>query len=190
MNNFYVYFYFKNDDLPYYVGKGSGNRAFEKHYVTVPENRDQIKFIYKNISENQAYAFEIFWISVFGRKNNGTGVLENITAGGRGSTGYKHTDESKNKISESLIGNKRAKGKNIGNQHGFKRGVSSWNTGVDMADDTKQKIAETKTKYIYQTPKGEFQIKREMLLAFPEYTVNQIERFTAGSLKGFSRKLK
>jgi hypothetical protein len=77
-----------------------------------------------------------------------------------------------------------------GNKNGFKAGQISWNANIDMDSNTRDKISETKTKYTYHTPKGIFYTKRDMLLAFPEYTTGQIERFTAQTLKGFSRTLK
>jgi len=65
-----------------------------------------------------------------------------------------------------------------------------WNEGKTMSDSTKHKVSETKTKYRYITPKGIFEIKIEMINAFPEYTLGQLERYTTYSLKGFSRELK
>lgn len=190
MNNFYVYAYLRDDQTPYYIGKGKNNRVFEKHHVPVPRDRERIKFLYKDLFENQALAFEIFWIAVYGRKDIGTGILRNLSNGGDGTSGYEHKESARNKISTYLKGNQHAKGKNLGNQNGFKKGHPTWNIGKCMPDKSKQKISETKTKYTYHTPKGIFQTKREMLLAFPEYTCGQIERFTFRTLEGFSRRFK
>ena len=68
--------------------------------------------------------------------------------------------------------------------------LEPWNKDIPMCDDTKNKVSQSKTKFIFYTPKGIYNIKREMVLAFPEFTVSQLERFCAGSLKGFSRERK
>jgi len=102
MKIYYTYAYLRKDGTPYYIGKGKEFRAYVKEHGSVypPKDKSRIIFLYKNISENQALAFEIFWIAVYGRKDKGTGILRNKTDGGdRG--GYIITDEIRKKMSAS-----------------------------------------------------------------------------------------
>lgn len=104
MNNFYVYAYLRHDETPYYIGKGKNTRAFDTdHCIYVPKS-DKIKFIYSNLTENTAFALEIFWIKVFGRKDLGTGILRNQTDGGDGASNPSLS--TREKLSNALKGRK------------------------------------------------------------------------------------
>ena len=84
---YYIYAYLREDGTPYYIGKGKGRRIFDKENRTscpVPKDKRRIIFLKQNITEEQAFIHEIYMISVFGRKNNGTGILRNLTDGGEG----------------------------------------------------------------------------------------------------------
>jgi len=84
---YYTYAYLREDGTPYYIGKGKGRRIFDKENRTscpVPKDKRRIIFLKQNITEEQAFIHEIYMISVFGRKNNGTGILRNLTDGGEG----------------------------------------------------------------------------------------------------------
>ena len=102
--SYYVYAYLREDGSPYYIGKGSGNRAYvSQHTVNLP-SKDRIVILHENLEETDAFEKEKYYISLYGRKNNGTGILRNLTDGGEGSSGYKHNDETKLLISEILTG--------------------------------------------------------------------------------------
>ena len=103
-NIYYVYVYLDNKNVPYYVGKGKGKRAFKPHSnVVVPKCQTKIQFIDSFISEDDAFYLEKAAIKRWGRKKLGTGPLLNSTSGGQGFT-KPHTEESKKKMSESLKG--------------------------------------------------------------------------------------
>jgi len=72
----------REDGTPYYVGKGSGKRAFTNrdHVVRKPSN-DRIAIIACD-SEEEAFEKEIELIRMWGRKDLGTGILHNRTDGG------------------------------------------------------------------------------------------------------------
>jgi hypothetical protein len=92
-SNFYTYAYLrKRDNTPYYVGKGNGRRAFVKHEgISVPKDRSKIIFLKQNLTEEEAFKHEIYMISIFGRKDLGTGILLNRTNGGDGVSGHVKT---------------------------------------------------------------------------------------------------
>ena len=139
---FYTYLYLREDNTPYYVGKGSGNRAFiSSGHVTRPP-RDRSRIVVFNLdSEQEAFETEKELIRNWGRRDIGTGILRNMTDGGEGashsietraklsvammgnkngaeskrSLGSKHSEEFKAKRSITMVGNQRSLGKNLGN---------------------------------------------------------------------------
>ena len=96
---FYIYFWLRTDGTPYYIGKGKSDRAFVKHHpISKPTCNTRIKIFLKDLTEPQAFAFERFWIKVFGRKDLQTGILYNRTDGGEGGSGSFRTPETRQKM--------------------------------------------------------------------------------------------
>lgn len=111
MNIYYVYMYLRSKDsdtaligTPYYIGKGSGRRAWRKgkgEKVKPPTNPENIVIFKENLTESEAFELEIQLIAEWGRIDNCTGILRNRTDGGDGSSGAIRTEEHKKIISET-----------------------------------------------------------------------------------------
>lgn len=87
---FYTYAWLRKDGTPYYIGKGSGDRAFRrsrKVFPKPPNERNRILILKKNLTEEEAFKHEIYMIALYGRKDLGTGILHNRTNGGDGVLG-------------------------------------------------------------------------------------------------------
>ena len=118
---FYTYFWLREDGTPYYVGKGTKDRAFVRHRVGNPPSKECI-LLQEHPSEKDAFEAEKFFIEYYGRIDLGTGCLRNLTDGGEGPSnpsiesrkkmrtaklGGKRSPESIAKTSASLIGRKK-----------------------------------------------------------------------------------
>lgn len=110
-NNFYVYLHInKLNGNPFYVGKGTGDRcnnvASRNNYWknTVNLYGYDILLLEENLSEEKSFELEKYWINRIGRKDLKNGLLVNNTNGGEGSSGYKHRESSRIKMSESRKG--------------------------------------------------------------------------------------
>jgi hypothetical protein len=150
-NRFYTYAYLREDRSPYYVGKGSGERAYKRNRVGIkpPKNKLRILILKQNLTEEEAFRHEKYMIAVFGRKNLGTGILHNRTDGGEGISGAIRSEEFKRNISEIKMGNKNMLGKTLSEETKRKigegnKGKISHNKGKSLSEETKIKMSVVK----------------------------------------------
>ena len=84
---FYTYAYLRSNGTPYYIGMGTGRRAFVKHSNVKVPPPERILFLKTGLTHGEAVRHEIYMISVLGRKDKGEGILWNFTDGGEGVPG-------------------------------------------------------------------------------------------------------
>lgn len=93
---FYTYAHYKPDNSVFYIGKGQRNRAFdkisrsEKWKAITQEGEHKVEILAHWPTEQEAFEHEIFLIDCF--RNMGA-PLVNVSKGGHGASGYRHTSE-------------------------------------------------------------------------------------------------
>lgn len=205
---YYVYAYMRKDGSPYYIGKGSGLRAWTKGKGEVgkPTDNNRIVIVEKNLTLTGSLAIERRLITWYGRIDLGTGILRNKTDGGDGgkgaSPGTKLSDETKIKISESRRGKKKGpmseesklklseslKGKNKGKkrteeQRKRQSEMLKGKPGKKHSEETKQKLREINLGKIHSPMKEETKLKLSESLRGRERSKEHAEKLSK-ALKG------
>jgi len=149
-NIYYVYGYYLEDDTPFYIGMGHGNRMVCHTWPSKRNERKTIfynklnklinncipyyyKKIYEDLSIEDAIKFEMELISEFGRKDLKTGILYNLTDGGEGHKNYKRSLETIEKVRQKNTGKVRT--------DEFKSRLSRLHTGKVVSDETRLKLS-------------------------------------------------
>jgi hypothetical protein len=145
---YYVYGLYRDVKMldPFYIGKGQRRRInfsaaenVDEHCTNIRKRnaiRKRIrelgfvprKIIRGRLLERDALAYESILILKFGRINNGTGRLANLTDGGEGMSGHIPSKETNEKRRASLTGRKRSLEECAAISAG-KKGIPAWNKG-------------------------------------------------------------
>ena len=182
MNIYYTYAYLREDKTPYYIGKGKQNRAYKKHSVGTPP-KDRIIILKQNLTEEEAFRHEIYMISVFGRKDLATGILENKNSGGNGSSGKIYSQEDRERMRQEVFG-KKWWNNGIENSHNKECPGKNWVLGRMITWDEEKrlknlKIGASKNLYKLTNKNGEV-----------AYCINLLELgIKCGCKNGFYRVL-
>jgi len=144
--SFYIYEHLRNDTkMPFYIGKGNGKRAFKTinrnylwHKVVSESNGFTVNILINDIDEEFALLAEREAIDVYKKRNIS---LVNLTSGGQGVSGLKHSEQTKLKFS------KIHKGKTISADARKKisNGMKGINVGRPISEAQKQQISKTLT---------------------------------------------
>jgi hypothetical protein len=138
MSEFYTYLWLREDGTPYYVGKGSGNRAFvgRRHRVFPPKNVANI-LVQPYPCEEDAFFAERFLIDYYGRADLKVGCLRNLTDGGEGQSNPSEETRQKLRVAGKRnlnnghmarirsLGGKTGVGGKIGGKIGGRKNVES-----------------------------------------------------------------
>jgi hypothetical protein len=127
-------------NVPFYIGIGNSiSRAYSKthrnkYWISiVGKTSYEIEILFDNITYGFAKEKEKEFIDLYKRKEDG-GTLCNITRGGDGVLGIKHTKEAREKMGAPN------KGKTISEWH--KKRISEFHKGKIISEETKRKMSE------------------------------------------------
>ena len=134
-NQYYIYSYLREDLSPYYIGKGSGRRAYTKGLKEVkpPKDKSRVRILKADLAEEEAFLLEKLYILMFGRIDLGTGILRNKSDGGDGASGAIRSEETREKLRQANLGKKRPQW--------ICDKISASNTGKKASAETKAKIS-------------------------------------------------
>jgi hypothetical protein len=110
MNIYFVYRYIRLDtNTPFHVGKGKKYRATSmdnrnKYFLNIVNSVPyEVEIMLEKLTEEQAFLKEKEFVKLY----KSAGYCEtNLTDGGEGTAGYRHTDEAKEKLSKAHSGRK------------------------------------------------------------------------------------
>ena len=140
---FYVYEHWRLDrDECFYVGKGKGSRAYNlrnrnRHHKAIVAKLSrigsafEIRIVASGLTEEEAFKLERDRISFWKGQNVD---LANLTDGGDGICGFKHSKETKKKMKESAL---------KVNTDEVRQKKSAAKKGIVFSDEHKKKISQS-----------------------------------------------
>lgn len=177
MREFYLYRHIRTDlNVPFYIGIGTKPIRFRKEsqefkrafigilhpgkrnnwWINIYNKTDvEVEIMYTSNSWEDVKGKEIEFIKLYGKLSEGTGTLVNLTDGGDGVFGMRHSEESRKKMSASHTGVPlaievakksalsrtgliRKRGYKLSEDHKAK--ISKGNKGKKLTDDRREKL--------------------------------------------------
>lgn len=95
---------------PFYIGIGQNRRAYAKNgrnqiwHRIVAKTEYDVEILFDDVSWDFAVEKEREFISLYGRMDNKTGILANMTDGGEGIVNHKHSEQTKSKMRKARLG--------------------------------------------------------------------------------------
>jgi hypothetical protein len=138
-----VYRHIRTDlNIPFYIGIGKDlSRAYSnthrnKHWGHIVNKTSyEVHILFDDVSYEFEKEKEREFIELYKRSEDG-GILCNLTKGGDGVLGIRHTEEARKKMGEPN------KGKTISGWH--RQRISEFHTGKIISEETKKKMSESK----------------------------------------------
>lgn len=155
-NIYYVYAHYKPEDAtPFYIGKGSGRRLWDKQnrsewWINIVNKYGFVaKKLIENLTHEDALKEEAKLIREYGRMDLGTGCLINLTDGMDGNA--KLSEQTKQKMSESAKGRKWSQQQKDKFSKIKKQQLAKYNPSIGRkhSDITKRKIGEKSKQKVF-----------------------------------------
>ena len=100
----------QDKNKPFYIGIGeSEDRAYEtkgrtRAWKNISKKGYDVEVLFNDLSWEEACEKEVEFIALYGRRDKKAGTLVNMTDGGEGTVGYRHTVKTKDIIRQSMTG--------------------------------------------------------------------------------------
>jgi hypothetical protein len=180
------------DGTPFYIGKGKGNRFKHKSNRSTLWNNIVKKYgfdiilLEENITEQEAFEKEKYWIKRIGRRDLGLGPLVNFTDGGDGVSGLKgfeginnpffgkkHSEESLKKMSKSHMGNTAVKSR---------VNFDAWNKGLKLTEEHKKKLSDnhSRKRKVIDIISGDIFDSVQDAAKFTNLNINTLRNYLSG----------
>lgn len=182
---FYVYRHIRSDtNLPFYVGKGQKTRAWSTkgrttYWLNNAKYGYRVEIVSNFKDESDALEFEKKLILLY--KSFGF-CKANLADGGKGTSGFKLSKETKDKIRCKLLGTR------LSEEHKsklkLKRAGRTPTLGIKREIKSNLKTKYSCQKYEYETPRGIFKVSKDAAECF-KVSYHTIIRWCKENKPGF-----